>query len=63
MRLTLLGTGVRTPFVLHGLTERQSDLDLDEVILHDSDAARLRVMARFGAFLCEEWGAQFEVIE
>jgi 6-phospho-beta-glucosidase len=61
VKLTILGSGVRAPFVLHGLAERQRDLDLTEVVLYDVDAERLDVMTALGTFLCEAWGASFQV--
>ena len=57
----MLGSGFRAPFVLHGLAERQHDLGLTEVVLHDTDHERLEVMAALGAFLCRSWGATFTV--
>ena len=45
MKMTLLGTGVRTPFVLHGLADREAELGLTEVVLHDTDHERLRIMS------------------
>jgi len=59
--MTLLGTGVRTPFVLHGLRNRERDLGLTEVVLHDADRERLGIMSALGAHLCREWGAGFTV--
>jgi len=61
VKLTMLGAGVRAPFVLRGLAERQRDLGLTEVVLHDTDTDRLEVMAALGAFLCRGWGATFTV--
>jgi 6-phospho-beta-glucosidase len=61
VRLTMLGSGVRTPYVLHGLAERQDELGLTDVVLHDVDDERLRVMAALGSHLCAEWGATFRV--
>ncbi|HEX9300672.1 MAG TPA: hypothetical protein VF968_11160 [Actinomycetota bacterium] len=61
MKLTMLGAGVRAPFVLRGLAERQHDLGLTEVVLHDTDHDRLETMAALGAFLCRGWGATFSV--
>lgn len=61
MRLTVLGTGVRTPFVLHGLAEREAELGLTEVVLHDTDHERLRIMRALGEHLCRGWGATFAV--
>ena len=56
MKMTLLGTGVRTPFVLHGLADREAELGLTEVVLHDTDHERLRIMSALGAHLLREWG-------
>jgi 6-phospho-beta-glucosidase len=61
MKMTLLGSGVRAPFVLRGLAASQADLGLDEVVLHDTDLDRLEPMAALGAHLCAEWGARFTV--
>lgn len=61
MKMTLLGTGVRTPFVLHGLADREAELGLTEVVLHDVDHERLRIMSALGAHLCREWKAGFAV--
>jgi 6-phospho-beta-glucosidase len=61
MKVTLLGTGVRTPFVLHGLADRQAELGLTEVVLHDVDCERLRIMSVLGAHLCRGWRADFTV--
>jgi hypothetical protein len=36
VKLTMIGAGVRAPFVLHGLAERERDLGLTEVVLHDA---------------------------
>jgi 6-phospho-beta-glucosidase len=61
VKLTMIGTGVRAPFVLHGLAERERDLGLTEVVLHDADAERLAIMSVLGAHLCRGWGARFTV--
>jgi alpha-galactosidase/6-phospho-beta-glucosidase family protein len=57
----MLGAGVRAPFVLHGLVERQDELELTEVALHDLDPDRLATMTALGRFLCGSWGAKFEL--
>ncbi len=57
----MLGAGVRAPFVLHGLVERQRELDLTEVVLHDNDPGRLDAMTALGTFLCRAWGGTFDV--
>ena len=61
MKMALLGSGVRAPFVLRGLAARQEELGLDEVVLHDTDPERLDLMAALGGHLCAEWGARFSV--
>lgn len=61
MKMALLGTGVRTPFVLHGLADRAAELGLSEVALHDTDHERLRIMSALGAHLCRGWNAPFTV--
>lgn len=61
MRMTLLGAGVRTPLVLHGLAHRERELGLTEVVLHDVDHERLRIMRALGEHLCRSWGASFAV--
>jgi len=53
MKITLLGSGVRTPFVLRGFAQRDS-LGLDEVVLHDTDPERLELMGALGRHLCAE---------
>jgi len=59
--MTLIGAGVRAPFVLRGLAENETDLDLDEVVLHDTDPERLELMTALGGHLCEDWGAGFRL--
>ena len=61
MKLTMLGSGVRAPFVLRGLAAGQGELGLDEVVLHDNDPERMELMAALGGHLCEQWGARFTV--
>jgi 6-phospho-beta-glucosidase len=61
MKMALLGSGVRAPFVLRGLAASEADLGLDEVVLHDTDPERLELMAALGGHLCAEWGAGFSV--
>lgn len=61
MKMTLLGAGVRAPFVLRGLAARQDELGLDEVVLHDTDAERLELMSALGAHFAGAWGARFTV--
>src|SRR5262245_55435086 len=61
MKLTMLGAGVRAPFVLHGLVEHQDELGLTEVVLHDVDPDRLATMTALGRFLCGGWGGKFEL--
>jgi 6-phospho-beta-glucosidase len=59
--MTLVGTGVRAPFILHGLADREAELGLTEVVLHDADQERLELMSALGAHLCAGWGARFSI--
>jgi hypothetical protein len=61
VKMTLLGTGVRTPFVLHGLADRAAELGLGEVVLHDVDRDRLETMTALGGHLVRSWGGPFTV--
>jgi 6-phospho-beta-glucosidase len=57
----MLGSGVRAPYVLHGLAESHAELGLDEVVLHDADPERLELMTALGAHMVREWGGAFVV--
>jgi len=61
MKMTLLGAGVRAPFVLRGLAAGAADLDLDEVVLFDTDPERLELMTALGGHFAASWGAPFTV--
>src|SRR5258708_14952602 len=61
MKMTLLGAGVRAPCVLRGLASERADLGLDEVVMHDTDAGRLDLMAALGGYLASEGGAGYTV--
>ncbi len=55
MKMALLGSGIRTPFVLHGLIEHAAELGLEEVVLFDSDEERLNTMSDLAAYMCRQW--------
>jgi 6-phospho-beta-glucosidase len=59
--MTMLGSGVRAPFVLRGLASSEDELGLDEVVLFDTDAERLELMTALGGHFAREWGAGFTV--
>jgi 6-phospho-beta-glucosidase len=61
MKITLIGAGVRTPFVLHGLAARGRELGLTEVTLHDADPRRLDIMRGLGTHFCRQWDAPFQL--
>ena len=61
MKLTLIGAGVRTPLMIHGLIQRQANLGLMEVVIHDNDPERLWTMGIFAAHVAERGGATFTV--
>jgi 6-phospho-beta-glucosidase len=51
MKICVLGCGLRTPLLLHGLTH--SDLGITEVVLYDVDFARASLMAELGMRIAE----------
>jgi 6-phospho-beta-glucosidase len=51
MKLCVLGCGLRTPLLLHGLIH--SGLDIDEVALYDIDSERSQLMAAMGGWMAE----------
>lgn len=61
MKLTLIGSGIRTPLLLNGLIRRSAALPVDEVVLYDTDPERLDVMGRFAAHFAQRRGARFNV--
>ena len=61
MKMTLLGAGVRAPFVLRGLAAAEGDLGLEEVVLYDTDPERLELMTALGSHFAASWGASFTV--
>jgi 6-phospho-beta-glucosidase len=61
MKLALLGAGVRTPLLIHGLIRRQETLELREVALYDADPGRLATMAAFTAHVAATHGAKFRI--
>jgi len=45
-KVVVIGAGgVRTPLLIHGLVEAQSDIGIDQITLFDVDAERLNIMA------------------
>lgn len=50
MKLCILGCGLRTPLVLHGLLH--SDIDVDEIALFDINSERSQMMAALGTHMC-----------
>lgn len=62
MKLLLLGAGIRTPLLLHGLIRRQDALGLAEVVLYDDDPARLQTMGAFARVFADRHGARFAVV-
>ena len=61
MKVLLLGAGIRTPLMLHGLIRRQETLNLSEVALFDDDPARLATMGAFARAFGEWQGARFTI--
>ena len=61
LKLLLLGSGIRTPLLLHGLIRRQEFLSLSEVVLYDDDPVRLATMGAFARAFGERHGARFTI--
>ena len=61
MKLLLIGAGIRTPLLLHGLIRRQEALGLTEVALYDDDPSRLATMGAFARYVAAQGGARFAV--
>lgn len=61
MKLLLLGSGIRTPLLIHGLIQRQQELGVSEVVLFDIDQGRLETMHWLARHVAESNGAVFTV--
>jgi len=61
VKLLLIGAGIRTPLLITGLIRRQDALGLREVVLYDSDAARLATMGAFVRHIEQARGARFRI--
>lgn len=48
MKVAIVGAGLRTPLLIHGLTRARPDLDVDELVLFDRDFVRADLMAAMG---------------
>jgi len=42
------GAGVRTPLVIHGLAQAQTELNIGELVLFDASRERAETIARLG---------------
>ena len=61
MKLLVIGAGIRTPLLLHGLIKRQEALGLSEITLYDADPDRLHTMGAFARHVAAQGGARFTV--
>lgn len=60
MKLCILGCGLRTPLLLHGLLH--SGLRVQEIALYDVDRKRSSMMATVGASLCQRTEIQIQEV-
>jgi 6-phospho-beta-glucosidase len=60
-KLTIIGAGVRTPLLIHGLAKSRELLSLGEVALFDTDFDRMETVARLGAEIVRSLGADFRI--
>ncbi len=49
MKVAIIGAGLRTPLLVHGLARAQAELAIEELVLFDRDFARAELMAKLGA--------------
>ena len=61
MKLLLLGSGIRTPLLIHGLLRRADALDLRELTLFDTDHERLAIMEWLACDIVRRNGGSFAV--
>lgn len=61
MKLLLIGAGIRTPLLIHGLIQRQDALNLREVVLFDTDQSRLAMMSWMAREIARRNDAAFTV--
>ena len=58
MKVAILGAGLRTPLLIHGLARAHSALPIDKLLLFDRDFARAELMATLGAEIARDSGMQ-----
>lgn len=51
MKIAVIGCGLRTPLLIHGLARARPDLQIDELALYDTAPERAEIMARMGEAL------------
>ena len=61
MKIALIGAGVRTPLLIHGLAQAQSWLGTRELALFDIDLERAGIVATLGRQIVRNLGAGFQV--
>lgn len=61
MKLLLVGSGIRTPLLIHGLIQRQQELGITDVVLFDIDQRRLEIMQWFANHIALSNGAMFSI--
>ncbi|HWE48386.1 MAG TPA: hypothetical protein VG273_01265 [Bryobacteraceae bacterium] len=60
MKISVLGCGLRTPLLLHGLIH--ADLGIAHIALYDNDSAQSRLMAQLGAELAAGATVRIEAV-
>jgi 6-phospho-beta-glucosidase len=55
------GGGLRTPLLIHGLTQAQPTLQIDELRIYDIDASRAEIMARLGRQIVRNAGVALTI--
>ena len=57
-KVTIVGGGIRTPLVIHGLVEVQAQLSLNEIPLFDVDPERVQLIAALSRHIASQFVGQ-----
>lgn len=61
MKVAIIGAGLRTPLLVHGLARAHSELPIEELVLFDRDLERAQLMATLGAEIARDSGMRILV--
>jgi 6-phospho-beta-glucosidase len=58
MKIAVIGAGLRTPLLIHGLARAQNELGIEKLFLFDKDFERAELMATLGREVARESGME-----